>query len=260
MLDILPGTSDEDLETEDLDQEEAELNETTDESEDETTEEPEGEYLEVQGEKLPVDEVVRGYISQADYSRKTAELAQQRADAEVRTKQTVTTLEGKINELQDLLTIDKPDEELIDEDSDAYNPKLYKKQVSMFDKRKQALKDAKKELKEQQKQIDDAKAVEAGQKLYSAMTEWHGPKGEKQRAADVKVFHQHAAKLGFTQEELGKMTDHRVIMSIIQAGKLQQIKTKKPKQKIFKPKGQAPGNSSKSNAPKSVADIFYGGS
>lgn len=239
--------------------------ETVDDAEaDDSTTPPEPRKIRVKlpdGEQeLPEDEVARGYLRQADYTRKTQELADKRkafeadAQAVVGERQRYATQLAQLDELLTSAAGDEPDwDSLRNED-----PAVFAATYAAWDhqqKRIAAVR-AERQRAEQQVQADHVERLRThiqaeAEKLVEAIPEWKKPdtaKAEREKIAD------YARSYGYTDQELGAVTDHRLIRILRDAMLYRQGQNKKPaiEKKIEQAKVLAPGSSAK---PRVVPDL-----
>lgn len=128
---------DESQEVEEETEESEEVEDLTDETEEESEDEPdvitEG-TIEVDGEKLSVDEIKLGYMRQADYTKKTQAVAEQRKAAEEQTANYESTLSALLTASgADLSRFDNVDWE----QAAVQNPDQYKQAKAMYEQTKQ---------------------------------------------------------------------------------------------------------------------------
>ena len=166
---------------------------------------------------------------------------------------------AKFKELSDRLeSLVKDTDEKIDWDElRDLDPSEYLKQKELQAKRKEALESSRSEnQRKAQERMSEVRAVEA-QKLKESIPEW---KDEKVMTKDVSVMRDHVFDLGFTQEEIDLISDHRFWLLIKDSSELKRIKTKEVKEVKKIP---ASTKSVRSSTPKkaeerSLESIFYG--
>jgi hypothetical protein len=234
------------------------------EAEEEGESQPEKYTVKVDGEEIEVtrDELIRGYQREADYTRKTQKLAQERkaVDGELMAikseREQYSQLLGALQQkLQELEPPEPNWQQLEDED-----PLEYARQWTHHQRRQQqrvAIAAEQQRLMvlrqaEQQKHLDEVLQSEA-QKVISAIPEW---KDEKVLKADRQGLLEYGNRLGFTPEELNGITDSRAVLAIYKAYKYDQLQAKKPAMQAkvkSAPKMAAPG--SVGTAPKKVNDV-----
>jgi len=204
---------------EDLEDEEEDSSEEPDEedSEDESSEEDDFVWH-IPGEgELTTQEVKDGYLRQADYTRKTQKLADEKREFE----QEISTVREKgqkydeyLERLDTVLDSLMPKEEDLSELRKS-NPAEYAARMAdiqkMRDKQKavQEERERRSQEKAQELQTVLAKEIEREQELLlQAIPEW---KDSAIRDTESKEMVAVAKSLGFTDEELGVVTDHRVV-------------------------------------------------
>lgn len=237
----------------------AEEEESDDPEQPETVDEedPEEEW-ESGGEKFKVkkSELRAGYMKDADYRRKTAEVADQRRMVETFAQQLAQERQQAANQLdvflgalhRDLIG-SQPDPKLIEED-----PQEFLRQQSAYQVRVQQFQGAlaqrqavqQRDTAEQQRQQAEYQRKQ-DQKLVEAIPAWKDSKVRTQESADIAVYLQ---SLGYTPQELNDLNDHRAMLVARDAAKYRQLQAAKGKQvppaagKPVKPGAARPGSSS----------------
>lgn len=249
------------VESEDLEsvepQDEAEEDSEDVEGEEEETEEEEPVetkfVVKVDGKELEVDkeELIRGYQREADYTRKTQKLAEERRLVEsefqqVRAEreqyaQVLGQLKQKVQEFEPA----EPDWNALE----AQDPVEYARQWTHFQRRQQQLQAIQQEEArvnalrqvEQQKHLQELLIAERD-KLIEKIPDWKNP--EKAKAERDGVL-EYGKQLGFSDAELDQVTDSRAVIALYKAWKYDQLMSKKPElqSKIKKaPKLLSPGS------------------
>ena len=240
---------DEPLEAE---EEEEDVEESSEEEfEEESQEEEEPLYaVRVNGEEHEVnlDELVKGYSRQSDYTKKTPELAEQRKQFEDGTQKYQTELEQIQHERQQYLSvlqgyIEKNSglekfgninwEELRDFDPMEYVSK------------REEYREAKEKIQEAKDQYDQAKSKqevtnrqhyqEALNKehalMVAKMPDWGVPEKQSKIAQNIRTY---AETQGFSAEELNSLIDHRSLLVLTKAMEYDKLKSSNPKAKKIK--------------------------
>lgn len=203
-------------------------------------------------EKVPLDELLKGYQRTADYTRKTQALAEQRKAAEaelgaVREEratyaQLLTALQQQLQQQQES-PVDM--EKLYRED-----PIEWVRQTELQRQRSEKLAASQAELQRlnqlQQQEYHramQAKLKEEANLLVSAIPEWKNPDTAKSEKAALIDF---GVKEGFSPDDLKGVVDHRVVKVLRKAMMFDQIMAKQQtvKAKVEAPKTKtvAPGN------------------
>jgi hypothetical protein len=246
--------------------EEVESEETQEESE-EPSEEVEGEEEEAEEEaprdekfvvkvdgkeiEVPKDELIRGYQREADYTRKTQKLAEERKLVEseflqVRGEreqyaQILGQLQQKLQEFEP----QEPDWNRLEVE----DPTEYARQWTSHQRRQQqkmAVQAEQARLQqlyqaETQKQIQAVLAQETA-RLKEKIPEWSSPEKAK---SEGKALLEYGQALGFSEQELNGITDSRALLALHKAWKYDQMMSKRPEfqAKIKKaPKMASPGS------------------
>lgn len=250
------------VESEDLEsvepQDEAEEDSEDVEGEEEETEEEEPVetkfVVKVDGKELEVDkeELIRGYQREADYTRKTQKLAEERRQVESEFQQVLAEREqyaqvlGQLKQKVQEFEPAEPDWNALE----AQDPVEYARQWTHFQRRQQQMQAIQQEearvnalrQAEQQKHLQ-AMLVAERDKLLEKIPEWKSP--EKAKAERTSVL-EYGKELGFSDTELDQVTDSRAVVALYKAMKYDQLMSKKPElqSKIKKaPKLLSPGSS-----------------
>lgn len=245
----------EEVEAEAEDEAEAEAEESDDEDEDESDDaEPDGPgeiTVDFDGEPLTLtaEEVKSGYLRQADYTRKTQELADQRKAFEAEAQRQIEAINQRIATLNQLQEPEPDWARLRDEDPigyiqqrDAWMEKQQKVQ-SLMQQRQQET------AAQYQQRLEQERAA-----LMDALPSWRDDAvRQKESAAITETL---TGAYGFTPEELNGLADHRLVRVARDAMKYQQLQKSKPgvtKKTAGKPKVAKPGSSSGKIDPKKAA-------
>ena len=246
--------------------EEMESAEPQDEAE-ETSEEVEGEQEEAEEEaprdekfvvkvdgkeiEVPKDELIRGYQREADYTRKTQKLAEERKLVESEFQQVRGEREQYaqiLGQLQQKLQEFEPPEPDWNR-LEVEDPTEYARQWTSHQRRQQqkyavqAEQDRLNQLRqaETQKQIQAVLAQETA-RLKEKIPEWSSPEKAK---SEGKALLEYGQALGFSEQELNGITDSRALLALHKAWKYDQMMSKRPEfqAKIKKaPKMASPGS------------------
>jgi hypothetical protein len=161
-------------------------------------------YLDLDGEEIPLSQVKEwksGNMRQADYTRKTTELAEQRKaleaeQAEFNSRQAQLT--ETVAQLQSVIETEELSAEELQELRD-YEPEKYIEHVEKQQKRKEALEKAKGQLTTSAPTFD-AQAEQA--KLLQANPHWlDNGKPTEAYQQDLKLLDTYAQKVGITAEK-----------------------------------------------------------
>lgn len=164
--------------------------------------------VDVNGEKLPLSELKAGYMKSADYTRKTQEIGNKRRDLEA----LATRVTQSVNAIADLLVKQippAPDASLAYTDPGRYVAedaahRAAMAQVNEVLTKTNEPKDVLNKLTQEQR----AELLESeNAKLAEAFPQTAKPETRKKFFDDVASV---AKDLGYSQEELGSVTDHRM--------------------------------------------------
>lgn len=248
-------TVNEELETEqpEVTDEEAADKETLGEESDATEEtEEEGDDTFVIGDKEytveRIQELESSELRQADYTKKTQALAAERKQVTA----LVDTLNDTISEFES--SIDS-EESALQELLDDGDTEGYIRQENLIKQKRKKLKEAKAKKQEAEAEIQ----AQEGKTLYASMTAWHDPKtGAAQQKADIDAAMKYAESIGHTNETLSKISDHRMIRALIDAGRKQSAPSVQAKVKKKAAKKVVSRKSPGQKKQKSIVDLFYG--
>jgi cobalamin biosynthesis protein CbiD len=259
--------------TEELDNdetiEEATEEEATDEAE-ETTEEPEDVFIvdgeEFTGEQLrnakEIESVKKSL--QADYTKKTMALADERKALESKTD----NLDKLAQELEVLVGEDSEVDWAQLKEDDIYE---YTERKEKADKRAKKLKEVKSNLASQKPELSQEEVAQEQQKLVEAFPEWVKKDSEgnvteilPQYQTDLAEMSKHALELGFTEAQLSEINTAPIIKALMNSmrakGKAEVIKIAKKKvaPKSTKPAKKAPKQEVNSLFSKSITQSTRG--
>lgn len=226
--------------TEELQDESEEVSEDEVEGEeeevDEEAPEPEKYIVKVDGKELEVtkDELLRGYQREADYTRKTQKLAEERRMVESEFQQVrverdqYAQILGQLQQKLHELTPQEPDWEQLEKQ----DPTEYARQWTNHQRRQQqqAAIAAEQIRLQQMQQVEQTKAMqerllEEANRVKELIPEWRSPDRAKE---DGKALIEYGQKLGFSEQELGNVTDARALVALYKAWKFDQMMSKKP--------------------------------
>lgn len=209
--------------------------------EEEAPEEPEDTLytVKVDGEekKVPVQELVAGYQRQADYTRKTQQLATERKAANeeldaarAERAQNARVAEALLQRLNEV-TPKEPDwRQLQQTDPIAFASLWAQKQIA--DQERQQLLAVLAKEQEDQTAVESKQRAEEIQKesenLLQALPEWKDP--EKARA-ERRRLKDYGLKQGFTSDDLDGVYDHRVVLVLRKAMLYDALQERRPEVK-----------------------------
>lgn len=214
--------------------------------------------VEIDGKKVTVKELKRGFLREADYTRKTQKLSEDRKLFEEGATHEATALRTERRHLAEAL---KQTQEmlqaLLPQEPDwaallASNPQEFAVQKQLwndFQTQMQRLENQRAYTAHrdvEQAKAEFGKRVTASQaKLVEMIPEW----SDKAKAkAEVATMMDYAKELGYSPEELAQIDDHRVMLVLRDAARykalMKQKSTMKPVQ-VKGPKTVAPGSTGK---------------
>ena len=220
------------------DSEEATEDEVEGEEEESEEEAPQPEkfIVKVDGKELEVtkDELLRGYQREADYTRKTQKLSEERRMVESEFQQVRVEREqyaqilGQLQQKLYELTPQEPNWEQLEQQ----DPTEYARQWTNHQRRQQqqgAIVAEQMRLQQAQ-QVEQTKAMqerllEEANRVKELIPDWRSPEKAKE---DGKALVEYGQKLGFSEQELGNVTDARALVALYKAWKFDQMMSKKP--------------------------------
>lgn len=225
-MDDQPGEvveADESEELEELaeEQEEAEEEESEEESEEEEPPEPEDPEIEVDGGKVKLSELKAGYMKDADYRRKTSEVAETKRAVEGERQEIQQQREylakqaGPLMHLlrEQLIGSQQRLAQLANDDPAAWvaENQQFQQRAQMFDAliAENGRFDAQREA--DQKRAEAEYETAEREILRQKLPEWNDP---KVAAAEQKLIAEYLIDLGHTQEELKGLVDHRALLAV----------------------------------------------
>lgn len=218
-------SSEEVLETDELEEEVEQLEESseTDDIEEESL------VVEIDGEEISLDDIKKwraGNLRQSDYTSKTQLLADDKKSFESKRgkqKELLETLESQISVLSEMTEAEFKDvdwDELRDIDTAEYLKLKEHKENS--GKKIQTAKEKLKNIKDSE--MSEMIASEQ-KKLLKALPEWSSQ--EKQQA-DIAMLNKYLDAKGISDDEFGKVTNHRQMLAFLDAAKFYELKSKAP--------------------------------
>jgi len=236
------------------DDDESESEQEEDEDDGEPAQElPDDAKVKIGDEEVTLHELKRGFLREADYTRKTQALAEERRVHQEAARTEVDGLRNEraqyaaqLGEVQQVLASLKPQEpnwaELYQTDPARYaaerelHRSYEEQQVQLNVERQRIMQQSHEDYKRELK----AYVTEEAAKLKEKLPEW-----SKKEVRDK--FVEWGTQNGFSAEELGNLTDHRAVLTAIKAMKYDEIVAKqkalKPTTaKAGQPKTAKPGN------------------
>lgn len=240
-------TEPEETEIEEVEAIEAEADESIEAAEPEAVAEETEPVFEIDGEKVTLSELKKERLRQADYTRKTQELAEQRKATEAEVQQyreTRNKYAAMLEQVEAALGEPEPDWQKIREE----DPDSYAQQFADFQLRKQqrdaVVKERERIAAEQAAEYEEqvrAKKAEEREKLVAVMPEL------TQKDEAMKLVSYAETTYGWTAKDLDSTTDHRLIVLLNKARKWDESQAKGakvvaevPATRVLKPGAKAP--------------------
>ena len=226
------------------DVEEVEVAEATDDAEqdiNESSEEP-AYTVKVDGSEMEVtlDELLRGYQREADYTRKTSELSLEKSKYNDLMQQSQSEINNKLSKLTDLTTVAQ--QELQREYSNIDFEKLYEEDPTeaarlehKMRKRAENLSMIQEETKANQQQEFQKYLQEQQHKVSTLVPEFNDPAKASKLKSDMRVY---LSKLGYGEKDINSIYDARQVLLIRDAMAYDALK--KSNAKVTKKVANAP--------------------
>jgi hypothetical protein len=262
-------------ETEEAEEEESDEEESDEGEEEEPRELGDDDILLYKGEEYNIDDLVKGSLRQADYTRKTQALAEQRKQAEDASghysselaqiqaernyyvKSLQHLIDGSMGEVDKFANINW-------EQLKAEDPLEYVSMKDEFRDRQERYRSIQHEQQQAQGRQEAVLAqghaqslAEEGEKLAEALPEWREPETRQKLVSKLRSY---ATEQGFTEEELTSLSDSRSVMVLLKAQKYDQlqktdVKSKKLRNKPRVVRSGSPERKSDSNKSRRKSDM-----
>jgi hypothetical protein len=223
-------------ESQDEFEEEAEVTEEVEDPTEETEEESESDpeiltegYLEVDGEKLSVDEIKLGYMRQSDYTKKTQAVAEQRKQADEQT----ATYESTLSALLTAAGADISRFTNVDwERAAVENPDQYKQAKAVYEQSQQTYNFIKSQADAHQQRSDQQQQTELAEKAKESLTVLKSTIPNWNNDLYYSIGEYAKETLGVGTTEFNDVHDHRLVTALYKA--MQFDRAKKETQKKVK--------------------------
>jgi len=230
-IDVMDNAPIEEVEAEEVTHEEstAEIEESATEEEAQS-EETDLFYYDIDGEEVSSDQLKEwksNGLMQADYTRKTQELADSRKEFEAE-RETLTGKQSKLSEqlatLEAMINEDSLSDEQIAEMRE-YEPEKYIEHIERQSKRKEFLKEAKKNAKP----VSNVNVQEEQAKLIKANPQWLSEgKATEAYQNDMTALSDYYTENGFTQEQVDQVNSSSLLaQAVIDAARFKATNIKK---------------------------------
>jgi len=243
-----PEEEDESFEEEEEEESEEDESEPTDEEDEE-----ELYAVTVDGEEIGVslDELMKGYSRQSDYTKKTQQVAEDRRDMESlqgRYNSEIAQIQAERNQYVEMLgNIIQQSSGELEKFTDINWQSLKENDPIEYVTKREEYREAQEKIQgvqQQQAQAQRAQQVEMGRAREAMVSDERGKLIEslpemgnsKTRPTKVKEIQTYALGQGFTQEELDGLIDHRSVVVLEKARKYDEMQKANPKAKKLKNK------------------------
>lgn len=222
--------------------------------------------LELDGEEYELDQVrtwKKGHMMQADYTKKTTTLAEERRTFETERESGRESLlkdQAEVSTMRDKLAVLVQEDTEIDwEDLKVSDPEEYIKLKERADKRKEALGEVQ---TQSVTPFDDPAYIAQEQgKLLKAMPEWvEDNQYTETYTQDTRAIMKYATNAGFSAEEFKFMTAAHHQITLLKAAKYDQLQEEGRKIKATRetvPLVTKPKAAKQTNQARSAVDIMY---
>ena len=201
----------------------------TEESEEKTEDEPEvvsEGFVEIDGEKLSIEDVKLGYLRQSDYTKKTQAVAEQRKAAEEQSKAYESTLSAILsNAGADLRRFDNVDWEK----AAIENPEQYKQAKAMYDQTRATYENIKRTSDENIKRQEAQQQAEMVEKAQESLTVLKATIPNWNNDLYYSIGEYAKDTLGVGVDEFNEVHDHRLITALFKAMQFDRAKTETQK-------------------------------
>jgi len=201
----------------------------TEESEEKTEDEPEvvsEGFVEIDGERLSIEDVKLGYLRQSDYTKKTQAVAEQRKAAEEQSKAYESTLSAILsNAGADLRRFDNVDWEK----AAIENPEQYKQAKAMYDQTRATYENIKRTSDENIKRQEAQQQAEMVEKAQESLTVLKATSPNWNNDLYYSIGEYAKDTLGVGVDEFNEVHDHRLITALFKAMQFDRAKTETQK-------------------------------
>lgn len=218
--------------------------------------------VKIDGQEVEVslDELRNGYSRTQDYTRKTQALAQQRKEAETE----LQAVRGERAQYAQLLTAMQQQLQQLAPQEPDWN-KLYSEDPIEFVRQREVWRDRAEQLRTvqaeqarlnqmaQQEQLTQRQATlaEEAKKLAEAIPEWKDAKRASQEKAALVEY---GVKLGYTEDDLKQVADHRIVNILRKAMKYDEMVAKRGTVKAAAPQVKTAKPGTATSTPKKQSD------
>lgn len=200
--------------------------------------------LQILSEDVDPESLRIGYLADKDYRQKSMALADERKNAAARLQE----LDGALSEAKSMIEVDlealEGDTELRENDPDEYLRRLDDVQTRA------------KQYQAHKEKIDTARQAELSETtqkeqelLMNALPSWLD---EDARAQDIERIGKQLADAGFSQDEMGTLTDHRVFLIARKAALYDEIQS----QDLTEKRDRTPTRTLRPGTAKTSADVI----
>ena len=221
---------DEEQEGEEVSEESEEVEEdSTEDSEEETEAEPEvitEGFVEIDGEKLSIEDLKLGFLRQSDYTKKTQAVAEQRKAAEENSRVYESTLSALLSTAgADLRRFDNVDWER----AAIENPEQYKQAKAMYDQTRATYDTIKRTADENTKRQKAQQQAESQEKAQESLTVLKATIPNWNNDLYYSIGEYAKDTLGVTVDEFNDVNDHRLITALYKAMQFDRAKAETQK-------------------------------
>lgn len=230
------------LEESESDEEPEEVEDPTEETEeqDEEAEDTAQQVFEIDGQEVTVDELKLGYLRQADYTKKTQAVAEQRKAVEEQTRQ----YESSINALLTAAGADLSRFEGVNWEQVAVeNPDQYRQAKAVYEQTQQTFNFIKSQAEEHMARMEEQTQVAIRERAQESLGILKSTIPNWSNDLYYKIGEYAASEMGVSADEFNNISDHRSITALYKAMLFDQAKEVSAAKKIkASPKKTLSGN------------------
>lgn len=179
---------------------------------------------------VPLDELLKGYSREQDYTRKTQAIAEDRKAVEAERQAAADVRDQYSSRLEAVEKIIQQNEPRVDQSLRQSNPAEWSAQMlqhKMWAEQRVAV-NAERERLAQEAKREEAKALaetvkQEAERLRAAIPEWADPAIAK---AETEKLREYGQSIGFTEDELDDVIDHRAVRVLRDAMAYRELKAK----------------------------------
>lgn len=201
---------------------------------------------------VKLSELQKGYLRQADYTRKTMEVAEARKAVEQESGQ-LSQIKQQLTEALQFWAVPTEQEPNWTEMAQKLDPREFNARRVQWEQRQRQAEQAREQYRALQQYEQQETLRREQERLLEAFPEWRDPAAFQTAAQRMA---RHAEAYGLTPQEIGSIVDHRFMRVLHDAAAYREMKAKQPEttKKVVKPvQGLKPGSKPNKGALKDAA-------